>query len=85
MRSERGDVIVQQLRVVARAAVEAVPDTAPAQVHQLVGSLPARCDQLEQALHEARVRQVLGQFLPPESIDAPSDGTASVSRLTANG
>lgn len=85
MRSERGDVIVQQLRVVARAAVEAVPDTAPAQVHQLVGSLPARCDQLEQALHEARVRQVLGQFLPPESIDAPSDGTAGVSRLTANG
>jgi hypothetical protein len=65
--------------------VEAVPDTAPAQVHQLVGSLPARCDQLERALHEARVRQVFGQFLPPEPVYGPSDGTAHGSRLRANG
>ena len=61
MRPERGAVIVEELRRAARAAAAAVPGSAPPPLRELVEKLGALPGELEQRMHEARVRSVFGE------------------------
>jgi hypothetical protein len=63
MRPERGAMIVEELRRAARAAAAEVPASAPRPIHELVRSLGATPDALDQSMHEARVRLVFGDVL----------------------
>ena len=58
MRPERGAVVFQQLKRVARAAGADVPGSAPRPIRAMVERLVATPDALCQSMHEARVRWV---------------------------
>jgi hypothetical protein len=65
LRPERGALIVKELRRIVRAAAAEVPESAPRPIHDLVLRLRAMPDKLERRMHEARVRWVFGEALPP--------------------
>jgi len=63
MLPERGEAIVEELRCTAQAAASEVPDSAPQAIHDLVQGLYANVDELDESMHEARVRRVFGEAL----------------------
>lgn len=63
LRPERGAIIVEELRRAIRAAAAEIPASAPRQIHDFVHGLSATTAELEQRMHEARVRCVFGDAL----------------------
>jgi hypothetical protein len=61
MRPERGAAIVAELRRAVRTAAAGVPESAPRPIRELVQKLDALPGELEQKMHEARVRSVFGE------------------------
>lgn len=60
---DRAAPVLGELRRVARAAADVVPKSAPRSIRDLLPRLQTMPDELEQALHEARVRWVFGEAL----------------------
>ena len=63
LQPERGAVIAEELRRIARDATAEVPPSAPPAIHEAAHMLHRSADELEQRLHMARVRWVFGETL----------------------
>ena len=64
MLSNRGQVVIDELRRVARGAAAILPETAPGPVRDFVLRLGQQTSVLEEELHVARVRHVFGALAP---------------------
>lgn len=63
MRPDRGATIVRELKRTVAAASAGVPESAPRRVRDLLHKLNAIPTEVEQGMHEARVRLVFGEVV----------------------